>query len=59
MKKDFSPFVPYRCRRLWRSCCPERLRRLFRQLHGCFLRCQFHRCIRSRRPCYPAVVGVG
>ncbi|MFQ7015285.1 MAG: hypothetical protein ACLRRU_13550 [Faecalibacterium sp.] len=44
---------------LRRCCCSERLRRLFRKLHRCFLHCRFHRCIRSSRPCYPAVVGVG
>ena len=59
MKKDLSSFVPYRCRCLRRCCCSERLRRLFRKLHRCFLHCRFHRCIRSSRPCYPAVVGVG
>ena len=37
----------------------ERLRRSFRKLHCCFLHCRFHRCIRSSRPCYPAVVWCG
>lgn len=31
----------------------------FCKLHRCFLHCRFHRYIRSRRPRYPAVVGVG